>query len=141
MTKPQIWIASFVFLFLLLFILNQATKKEEEVKNPIQNTVPQTGMNSEENSGEQLVKRLGCISCHGSDLKGSRMGPDLTNVKEFWSRDQLINYLRNPNSYMQSERMQKYKENFPGVIMPPFNHVDVKDLGKIAEYLLELNKK
>lgn len=141
MTKPQIWIASFVFLFLILFIINQVTKKEEEAKNPVENPVPQTDMNSEENTGEQLVRRLGCISCHGTDLKGSRMGPDLSSIKDFWSRDQLINYFRNPNSYMDSERMKKYKKDFPGVIMPPFNHVDVKELGKIAEYLLEIDKK
>jgi cytochrome c2 len=142
MSKPQIWIASFVFLFLILFILNQVTKEEEEGSgNPVQNPVPQTDMSSGESTGEQLVRRLGCVSCHGTDLKGSRMGPDLTAVEDFWSRDRLINYLRNPNSFMDSERMKKYKEEFPGIMMPPFNHVDVKDLGKIAEYLLESGKK
>jgi cytochrome c2 len=92
-------------------------------------------MSSEEISGAELVKRLGCTSCHGTELKGSRIGPDLSLVKNFWSRDQLINYLRNPGSYMDTERMKQLKKDFPGIIMPPFSQVDVKDLGKIADYL------
>ncbi len=136
MTKPQIWVASFLFLFIVLFLLNRMTKEDEETNvNRVENPVPQTDMSSEEISGAELVKRLGCTSCHGTELKGSRIGPDLTLVKNFWSRDQLINYLRNPGSYMDTERMKQYKKDFPGIIMPPFSQVDVKDLGKIADYL------
>ena len=29
MTKPQIWVAAFLFLFLVLFMLGRLTKKEE----------------------------------------------------------------------------------------------------------------
>ncbi len=142
MTKPQIWIASFIFLFIALFVLNRLTKEDvEKEKNPVENPVPQTDMSSGEITAEELVRKLGCISCHGADLSGTRMGPDLSSVRNFWSRDQLINYLRNPNSYMDTERMQQYKKNFPGTMMPPFNHVDVKDLGKVADYILQLDKK
>ncbi|HVO73697.1 MAG TPA: cytochrome c [Ignavibacteriaceae bacterium] len=138
MTKPQIWVASFLFLFIVLFLLNRLTKEEKTEKvNTVENPVPQTDMSSEEITGTELVKRLGCTSCHGPELKGSKIGPDLSSVKNFWSRDQLINYLRNPNSYMDTERMQEYKKDFPGTIMPPFNQVDVKDLGKIADFLLQ----
>jgi hypothetical protein len=66
------------------------------------------------------------------------MGPNLYNVKQYWTRDQLINYLRNPSSYMDSDRFQEYKKKYPGIIMPSFGEIDVKELGKIAEYLLEL---
>ncbi|MGE5806716.1 MAG: c-type cytochrome [Ignavibacteria bacterium] len=139
MTKPQIWVASFLFLFIVLFLLNRLTKEDEEKKvNKVENPVPQTDMNSEEMTGSELAARLGCTSCHGPELKGTRIGPDLSSAKNFWSRDRLINYLRNPNSYMDIERMQKYRESFPGTIMPPFNQVDVKDLGKIADYLLQM---
>jgi cytochrome c2 len=142
MTKPQIWVASFLFLFIALFLLNRLTKEDDEIKNnAVENPVPQTDMSSEVVTGYELIRRLGCTSCHGAELNGSRMGPDLSSAKDFWSRDQLINYLRNPNSFMDSERMQQYKKDFPGIIMPPFNHVDVKDLGKVADYLLQLEKR
>jgi hypothetical protein len=63
MTKPQIWVASFLFLFIVLFLLNRLTKEDEEKKvNKVENPVPQTDMTSEEISGAELVKRLGCTS-------------------------------------------------------------------------------
>ena len=139
MTKPQIWVAAFLALFLLLFLLQRVTKNEEP-KNPnfSTNTVPQSNMSSENISGKDLIARIGCYNCHGSDLAGTVKGPSLAGINEFWSRDQLINYLRNPNSFMSSERFKNYQGKYPNVIMPSYNNIDVKDLGKIAEYLLQL---
>lgn len=139
MTKPQIWVAAFLALFLLLFLLQRATKNEEpQNPNLSTNTVPQSNMSSENISGKDLIARIGCYNCHGSDLAGTAKGPSLAGINEFWSRDQLINYLRNPNSFMSSERFKNYQGKYPNVIMPSYNNIDVKDLGKIAEYLLTL---
>ena len=66
------------------------------------------------------------------------MAPSLHNVKDNWSRDKLINYLRNPSSYMSSDRFKEYQQQYPGVIMPSFGNIEVKELGKVAEYLLGL---
>jgi cytochrome c2 len=139
MTKPQIWVAAFLVLFIALFLLQRATKQDESTKtNPQMNTVPQTNMSSENISGKELIARIGCTNCHGADLKGTMGGPSLVGIEQYWSRDQLINYLRNPNSFMSSSRFKEYKEKYPNVIMPSYNNIDVKDLGKIAEYLLGL---
>jgi len=139
MTKPQIWVAAFLALFILLFLLGRLTK-EEDSENSIANTntVPQSNMSSGDISGADLIARIGCINCHGNDLAGTEKGPSLVDIKKYWSRGQLINYLRNPNSFMSSERFQDYKEKYPNVVMPSYTNIDVKDLGKIAEYLLEL---
>ena len=138
MTKPQIWIAAFLALFILLFLLARVTKDNGSEKTIEHNPVPQTGMSSESASGEDMVNRLGCVTCHGRDLTGTVMGPNLHNISQYWTRDRLINYLRNPQSFMDNERFQEYKKKYPQTIMPPFNHVDVKELGKVAEYILEL---
>lgn len=139
MTKPQIWIATFLALFILLFLLSQLTKKEETGQNTtVDSPIPQTGMSSEELSAKELVVKLGCITCHGADLQGTRMGPPLEDLAKNWSRDKLINYLRNPSSFEDTERFKKFKEQYPGMIMPAFGNIEVKDLGKIAEYLLQL---
>jgi hypothetical protein len=67
------------------------------------------------------------------------MGPSVKGLKEFWSnRDNLINYLRNPNSFMDADRFKEYKVKYPNGIMPSYGNKDVKDLGKIADYLLGL---
>jgi len=139
MTKPQIWVAAFLALFILLFLLSQLTKEKNTGDSNIsESPVPQTDMSSEELSAKDLINKLGCITCHGPELQGTRMGPSLYHVSEYWSRDKLINYLRSPSAFADTERFREYKEQFPGMIMPAFGHVDVKDLGKIADYLLEL---
>jgi len=114
MTKPQIWVAAFLALFILLFLLGRLTK-EEDSENSIANTntVPQSNMSSGDISGADLIARIGCINCHGNELAGTEKGPSLVDIKKYWSRDQLINYLRNPNSFMSSERFQDYKAKYP----------------------------
>lgn len=141
MTKPQIWIATFLALFILLFLLSRLAKEEEtKPTSPVDSPVPQTNMSSDDISAKELITKLNCISCHGTKLNGTQVGPSLYNISEYWSRDKLINYLRNPGSFLDSQRFQKYKEQYPGMIMPSFSHIDVKDLGKIADYLLELKQ-
>jgi mono/diheme cytochrome c family protein len=138
MTKSQIWVASFLLLFLLLFLLSRLTRTDEEPRqHPAGNTAPQTDMSAEGISAADLITRQGCRGCHGKELEGTRMGPPLRNMNEYWSRSELINYMRNPSSYMDKDRFKKFQEQYPGVIMPSFSNVDVKDLGRIADYLLE----
>ncbi len=139
MTKSQIWVASFLVLFLILFFLGRVSKNVDNENGQATNSpMPQTNMTSEELTGEQLVSQLGCVNCHGSDLSGTKMAPSLHNVKNNWSRDKLINYLRNPSSYMDADRFKEFKSQYPGVIMPSFGNIEVKELGKVAEYLLKL---
>jgi cytochrome c551/c552 len=138
MTKPQIWIAAFLFIFLLLFAIGRMTQQDEMPHHPGSGSItPQTDMSASDTDAASLIGRLGCITCHGVDLNGTQMGPPLQNISQNWKRDDLINYLRNPNSYMSTERFKAYQEKYPNVIMPPFNHVDVKELGRIADYLLQ----
>ncbi len=138
MTKPQIWVAAFLALFVLLFLLERATEKSNnENGHVVNNPVPQTGMTSANATAPELISKLGCINCHGSELNGTQMGPNLKNISQYWSRDKLINYLRNPSSYMSSARFREYQEQFPNTMMPSFGNIDVKELGKIADYLLK----
>lgn len=139
MTKPQIWVATVLVVFILLFMLSRLTKDEDTGRtSPVGSPVPQTDMTSENLSAEQLMSKLGCLTCHGNDMRGTRMGPSLYNASEYWSRDRLINYLRNPSSFADTDRFKKFEEQYVGFIMPGFGHIEVKELGKIADYLLEL---
>ena len=139
MTKSQIWVASFLVLFLILFFLGRVSKNvDTENGQTTTNPMPQSNLSSKDLTGEQLVSQLGCVNCHGSDLSGTKMGPSLHSVKENWSRDKLINYLRNPSSFMSADRFKEYQKQYPGVIMPSFGNIEVKELGKISEYLMGL---
>ncbi len=138
MTKPQIWVAAFLLLFIVLFFLGRITQKDEPVKDfSGMNNTQMSEQNTAELTGEKLVQTYGCINCHGADLAGTNMAPSLKGLKEFWSsRENLINYLRNPNSFMDSDRFKAYRAKYPNGIMPAYDNKDVKDLGKIADYLL-----
>lgn len=140
MTKPQIWVAAFLFLFIALFMLGRITKDEEVPTKDFShmNNTSMGGQQTEEITGASLIKSFGCLNCHGDNLEGSAMGPALTNLTQFWGRDNLLNYLRNPNSFMDSDRFKEYKKRFPNQMMPSYGNKDVKDLGKIADYLLTL---
>jgi len=134
MTKPQIWIAAFLTLFIVLFMLQKLTE-EKDVPNK-----PNMVLKSEpekEVTPEGLISSLGCVTCHGGDLSGTSNGPSLKNIKQYWSRDNLINYLRNPQANMNGDRFTEYKKRFPNFLMPSFGNIDVKKLGKIADYLLK----
>jgi cytochrome c553 len=137
MTKPQIWVATFLVIFILLFILQKATKKEEHPPQmPTSNLTDQT--TSENLTGAELFANFRCTSCHGNDYKGTKKGPALAGLGEHYSRKDLISYLRNPKSFMDSKRLKEYREQFPGIIMPSYSNKDVKELGKIADFLLGL---
>jgi mono/diheme cytochrome c family protein len=137
MTKPQIWVAAFLVIFLLLFILQRITRKEENPQN-LSNQMNNL-MNEESNTeltAEQLISNFGCTNCHGSDLAGTQMAPALKNLSQYWGKETLLNYLRNPNDFMNDPRFKEYKQKYPNQIMPPYGDKNIKDLGKIVDYLL-----
>ncbi len=139
MTKPQIWVAAFLAAFILLFILQKATKKEEAPSRDFSSQMNNQMMeeSTSELSAEQLISNFGCTNCHGGDLAGTRMAPALTNLSQYWGKESLLNYLRNPNDFMDKPRFKEYKEKYPNQIMPPYGNKDIKDLGKIVDYLLQ----
>ncbi|MCX6169841.1 MAG: cytochrome c [Ignavibacteriales bacterium] len=134
MTNAQKWVASFLGLFLVLFLLGRFTRKEE-MQIP-QQMGEQPTQSSGNVDGLTMIKQIGCISCHGENLKGTQLAPELVNLKQFWTRDALINYLRNPQSYSRDIRFDDYRAKYKNVMMPSYGNIDVKELGKIADYLL-----
>lgn len=137
MTKTQIWTSAFLTIFILLFVLQRATKTENNIHNDVASNYVTT-VDDKKPDAAILMKNFGCVTCHGQNFQGSKVGPTLYNLEEIYTRDELINYLRNPSSYMEKDRFKAYKEKYKNIIMPPFNNKDVKDLGKIADYILTL---
>lgn len=137
MTNAQKWVAAFLGLFLILFLLGRITRKEEQTMPQTMGQMgQQTTQTTYDADGQTLTKQLGCISCHGENLQGTQMAPALVNINKNWTRDGLINYLRNPSSYSGGARFDEYREKFKSTIMPSYSQRDVKELGRIAEFLL-----
>src|SRR3989339_1811739 len=137
MTNAQKWVAAFLGLFLILFLLGRITRKEEEAMPPTMGQMGQQAtQTSEDADGQTLTKQIGCITCHGENLQGTQMAPALVSISKNWTRDGLINYLRNPSSYSGGARFDEYREKYKSTIMPSYGNRDVKELGRIAEFLL-----
>lgn len=140
MTKPQIWVAAFLAAFILLFILQKATKKEEaptrDLSGQMNNQMTEQNTTGSDLTAEQLISNFGCTNCHGGELQGTPMAPALTNLSSYWGKESLLNYLRNPNDFMNEKRFIEYKQKYPSQIMPPYGNKNIKDLGKIVDYLL-----
>jgi cytochrome c2 len=139
MTKPQIWVAAFLVVFILLFMLQKLTQEEEttrDLSSAMNNQMMEESTTGSDLSAEELISNFGCTNCHGGNLQGTQMAPALTNLSQYWGKESLLNYLRNPNDFMNQERFIEYKEKYPNQIMPPYGNKDIKDLGKIVDYLL-----
>lgn len=137
MTKPQIWVSAFLAVFILLFILGRLTKKEEAPRDlSSQMNKQMTEEITEELTAEQLINNFGCTNCHGSNLAGTALAPELKNLSQYWGKESLLSYLRNPNNYMDEDRFKDYRKKYPGQIMPGFGEKNIKDLGKIVDYIL-----
>ncbi len=129
MTNAQKWIAIFLGFFLLLFAITYLT---EPSGNNSMNEVD----NTEKITGADLYNSLNCADCHGKNMEGTNMAPSLLGLKANWSKTELINYLRNPSDYRNTDRIKKLHKKYPNSIMPQFDGTDVKKLGILAEYLL-----
>ena len=138
MTNAQKWVSVFLGLFILLFILGRITK-EDEVMYENNDNYGESTQEPENVDGLTLINKIGCVSCHGVDLKGTKLAPGLFAVKSHFSRQQLIGYLRNPSSYDGDERFEEYKKNYKS-LMPSYGNIDVEKLGVIADYLLNLEE-
>lgn len=142
MTNTQKWVLIFIAAFAILFLLTRITRDDKnELPGDYSFYNDEQTENNESSSqaseAMSVINRVGCVTCHGQDLKGTNMAPGLYNIAEYWDRNGLINYLRNPESYSGNERFEEYKEQY-NMIMPAYGNVDVKDLGTIADYLLTL---
>jgi len=144
MTNAQKWVSVFLGVFILLFALSKVVEKDDVVvPHDVEEYAEQEQVETapQQTSGLTLIQQNGCLACHGRDLKGnSNLGPSLYNAKKHWTRDELINYLRNPSDYRNDPRFDEYADQFKNIMMPSFDNLDVKDLGLIADYILSLEE-
>ena len=137
MTNAQKWLAAFLVVFVVLFYLERLTQKEETPPDIKSNINSQNNEPAGDNDAFALIKQNGCTNCHGQNLEGTQVAPAIKNIKDHWTRDALINYLRNPSSYSGDKRFDEYRQKYKNIMMPSFGNLDVKILGEIADYLIE----
>jgi len=85
---------------------------------------------------EALYVDLGCAKCHGDNREGQRSGPPLVKIIDHWDKDSLLEYLKSPKTFVQSNpRLLYLNEQYP-IAMPAYGTTDEQDLRKLADFIL-----
>ncbi|MBK7267306.1 MAG: cytochrome c [Ignavibacteriales bacterium] len=136
MTKTLVWILVFLATFAALFFLQHLTKDDGTSSTVSGYMEGSDSVGVAGAGGSELVSQFGCLNCHGNDLAGTPAAPPLTGLSKYYDREGLITYLRNPDKNKTGARFDDYKTKYASGIMPAYGNKDLKDLGKIADYLL-----
>jgi ubiquinol-cytochrome c reductase cytochrome b subunit len=75
--------------------------------------------------GQRVYREVNCSYCHAINGVGGAIGPDLSNIASQLNRDQIINYLRNPDSMV------------PNTLHPKLQFTQ-EELDALTAYLLTL---
>ncbi len=80
---------------------------------------------------------LGCAKCHGPAREGRRSGPPLVKLEDHWDENGLMQYLRDPKTFVEANpRLSYMGEKYP-IAMPAFAHTDEHQLRQLAVFILE----
>lgn len=86
-------------------------------------------------SGRELFIKNRCANCHTIG-RGRFVGPDLKGVESRYSRDQIEEWMENPEMIYRSKGKMPVNEGYPP--MPPLG-VPSEEAKAIAQYLLSLD--
>ena len=87
-------------------------------------------------TAEALYIDLGCATCHGDNREGQRSGPPLIKIGDHWDEDELLEYLRNPKAFVETNpRLSYLDEQYP-IAMPAYAETSEEDLRKLADFML-----
>jgi cytochrome c2 len=85
---------------------------------------------------EGLYVSLGCAKCHGADREGMRSGPPLENLADRWQEATLIEYLREPKVFVESNPRLKYLDEQYPIAMPPYPKTPEEDLRSVIGLIM-----
>ena len=85
---------------------------------------------------EAIYVDLGCAKCHGNDRQGQRSGPPLVKIIDHWNEESLLEYLKDPKTFVESNpRLSYLDEQYP-IAMPAYPDTNEEDLRKLAQFIL-----
>ena len=80
---------------------------------------------------------LGCAKCHGPARAGRRSGPPLVKIEDHWDEASLMQYLRDPKTFVEANPRLSYMDERYPIAMPPFANTDEEQLRELAIFILE----
>ena len=86
--------------------------------------------------GTRLFAKHNCVLCHGENGEGKTTGPPLSGLREHYSKQQLLEFLRNPESYARhDDRLRRQLEGYVAM-MPGYGYLDSLELEQLADHVL-----
>ena len=88
--------------------------------------------------GRAVFEANECALCHGDNGEGTNKAPMLRSLTDHWTKAKLVQYLKFPGKYADTDkRLNAQVMQYP-TMMPNFNNLNDGDLSKLADYLLAL---
>ena len=105
---------------------------------------PPPGLDETQLAGWQAYIDLGCGKCHGDAREGQRSGPALEDLERYWTAEQLVRYLSDPDAVVDANPRLRYKAEKYAIGMPAASgkspgyaaKAREEKLRNLAEYLL-----
>lgn len=88
--------------------------------------------------GAALFQSQACVTCHGADGAGTAFGPTLQGKKAFWTRETLVEYLRNPQAYTEKDARLSAQARKYTLPMTRFDKLTQPELEAVADHVLAL---
>ena len=87
--------------------------------------------------GAAIFAGSNCTMCHGSDLRGTKLGPTLVDVEQHWTVDSLMAYLAAPTEVAEMDaRLIQIGKDFSNE-MPPYDHLLPKHSRVLAQWVID----
>jgi cytochrome c2 len=72
--------------------------------------------------GRQIFLALSCPTCHGHDRSGTNIGPPILKLRNHWTEERLVQFLRDPASFKQADTRlrqisERYRTDMPSAIL------------------------
>ena len=105
---------------------------------------PPPGLNDAQLAGWQAYADLKCADCHGENRQGKRSGPPLSGLSQYWTADELVHYLSDPEAVVKANPRLAYKAEEYVISMPAISgkapgygdKATPENLAMLAEYML-----
>lgn len=88
--------------------------------------------------GAQLFREQNCVQCHGPEGRGTNLGPALFDKKSFWTRQELAQYLTDPQARIQKDERLAKQADLYRLPMTKFVALSREQRLAIADHVLAL---
>ena len=88
--------------------------------------------------GAEVYSAQGCGTCHAPDGAGTMLGPSLRGKSSHWTREKMVEYLRNPQAFAEKDPRLAEQARRYALPMTRFDKLTAEEIDAVAEHVLSL---